>query len=106
VDQDVEGLVGGGPAVEDDLDLLIRLHVARFDEGRSDRLGKRADTPLDQAFDRGEADLRTLVMERPRNAPGDRMVVRNAKDQRVAAVEQAHPCPPASNARSIAAPHG
>ena len=35
-------------------------------------------------------DLGALVVERPRDAPGDRVVVRDPEDQRVLAVEQAH----------------
>ena len=106
VDQDVQTVVGCRPALEDLRDLLVGLDVTGLDERRADRLGQRTDPPLDQALDRREADLGTLVVEGSRDPPGDRMVVGDAEDQRVAAVEQAHPCPPASNPRSIPAASG
>ncbi len=55
-------------------------------------LGERPDAPLDQALDRAEADRRARVVERLGDAPGDRMVVGHAEDQRPPAVEQSHGC--------------
>ena len=53
-------------------------------------VGERPDAPLEQALDRREAERRALVVERLGDAPGDRVVVRDAEDQRLLAVEQAH----------------
>ena len=53
-------------------------------------VGQRPDPPLDQALDRREAERRALVVQRLGDAPGDRVVVRDAEDQRLLAVEQAH----------------
>ena len=61
---------------------LVGLDVARLDERRPDRLGKRPDALLDQALDGREADLGALRVERPGDAPGDRVIVRDAEDQR------------------------
>ncbi len=90
VDEDVEVAMGIAPAVEDPLDLLVRLDVARLDEGRPETLGERADPSVDEALDRREADRRALGVERLGDAPGDRVVVRHAEDEGLPAVEHAH----------------
>ena len=60
---------------------LVLLDVARLDERRADRLRQRPDPLLDQALDGREADRRALLVERPGDAPGDRVVVRDAEDR-------------------------
>src|SRR5206468_4069681 len=74
------------------------LDVAGLDECRSDRGGQRPDAPFDQALDRREPEGRTLVVEGLRDAPRDRVVVRDAEDQRLLAVEQPHRLPPCASA--------
>ena len=91
MDEDVELAVGRTPLVHDRPDLLVRLDIARLDERRSDRLRQRPDALLDQALDRREADERALVVERPGDAPGDRVVVGDPEDQGLLPVEQSHP---------------
>ena len=54
-------------------------------------VGQRPDALLDQALDRREADLGALGVERLGDAPGDRVVVGDAEDERRLAVEQSHP---------------
>ena len=90
VDEDVERVVARAPALEDARDVLVARDVARFHERRADRRGQRPDPLLDEALDRREADLRALVVQRLRDAPGDRMVVRDAEDERRLAVQQSH----------------
>ena len=92
--QDVEAVGRLTPAREDAVDVGVRLDVGGLDEGRADRLGERPDALVDEAFDRREADGRTLLVERLRDAPGDRVVVGHAEHQRVLALEQTHPAPP------------
>ena len=82
---------GRVPLVHDGLDLLVGLDVARLDERGADRFRERADAPLDEALDRREADGRPGLVEGLGDAPGDRVVVRDAEDERLAPVEQTHP---------------
>ena len=91
VDEDVEPAVGGLPTLEDPADLLVRLDVARLDEGSADAVGERPDPSLDEALHRGETDGRTRVVERLGDAPGDRVVVGHPEDEGVPTVEHAHP---------------
>ena len=93
MDEDVEPGIGAvrlAPAREHPLDLGVVLDVARLHEGRPDRVRQRPHPAFDQALDGAEAERRALGMERARDAPRDRMVVGDAEDQRVAAVEQSH----------------
>ena len=50
--------------------------------------GQRPDAALDQRSHRAEADVGALVVERLGDAPGDRMVVGDAEDERLLALEQ------------------
>src|SRR5439155_642034 len=97
MDQDVEGGVGAmgrSPLLEDRVELLVGLDVARLDEARADRIGQRSHALLDETLDRREADLRAFGMQSLRDAPRDRVVVRHSEDQRSTTLEQAHRHPP------------
>ena len=90
VDEDVERIVRLAPAREHPGDVVVGLDVAWLHEGAAERFGQRADALVDEALDRGEADLGAFSVQRPGDPPGDRMVVRDPEDQRRLAVEQAH----------------
>ena len=64
------------------------LHVGRQHDRRADALGER-DHPAAEALALvGEGELGALRGEGPGDAPGDRMVVGDAEDQRALACEQ------------------
>jgi hypothetical protein len=90
VDEDVELALLLAPAVEDAGDVLVLLDVARLDEGRPDGLRQRPDASLDQCLDRREPDRCALGVEGLGDAPRDRVVVGDAEDQRLLAVESSH----------------
>src|ERR1019366_827606 len=95
MDEDVQHLirpVGSPPLGEYSPDLLVRLNIARFDEGRPDRLSQWPDAPFEEALDRAEANARARLMERLGDAPGDRMVIGDPEDECPPAIEHAHGC--------------
>src|SRR4029079_10517029 len=105
VDEDVEPVVTVAPAGEDPLDVLVALDVAGLHEGRAERLRQRPDALLDERLDGREPDLGALGVERPGDPPGDRVVVRDAEDQGVPALEKSHARPPkAAVPRPVTAP--
>ena len=53
-------------------------------------VGQRPHALLQQLLDRAEAERGAFGVERLRDAPRDRVVVRDAEDQRLAPVEQPH----------------
>ena len=54
-------------------------------------VGQRLDALGDEALDGAEPDLGALVVEGPRDAPGDRVVVGDPEDEGRLPVEQSHP---------------
>ncbi len=90
VDEDVDLAVRLLPAVHHALDVGVGLGVGGLDEGAADRLGEGPDAALDEALDGREPDDRALLVEGLRDAPGDRVVVRDPEDQRLAALQQSH----------------
>ncbi len=72
------------------IDLGVVLYVARLHEVDAELRRQRLHAFLDQALDGAEAERRPFAMERLRDAPGDRMVVRDSEDQPLASVKQTH----------------
>ena len=97
VDEDVELAVRLAPAVEDALDVVVRLDVARLDEGRADRRRPAAGRACSMRLSTEEKPtVAPSRVEGLGDAPGDRVVVGDPEDQRLLAVEQSHRDPPSS----------
>ncbi len=78
----------GVPVLEDLADLVVVADVGAFDEGRADGGGQRPNAALDQRRHRAEPDVGALVVERLGDAPGDRVVVGDAEDEGLLALQQ------------------
>ena len=90
MDQDVEAVFLGMPTGENALDLVVVPDIATFHESGADRVGERSNAPLDQRRHRTEANPGALIVQPLRYPPGDRMVVGDAENQGLLAVEQTH----------------
>ena len=93
VDEDVEAADLRAPAIEDGPDRRVVADVAGLHERAADRLVASGRTRFSiRLSTRAEADGRAVLVERPRDAPGDRVVVGDPEDR-------ARSCRPAGPSR-------
>ena len=88
VDEEVEPAPVGGDAVEDRFELAVRHHVHRQEDRRLDLARERLDVRLGLVVEVGDRELGAEGAEGAGAAPGDRLVVGDADDQALLAVEQ------------------
>ncbi len=92
--QYVEGVPAFAEVAKGGIDLLIELDVAGERDVGVELRGQLLDAGLEALVLVRESQLRSLAVQRLRNAPGDRTVACDANDQSPFAFEKTHRASP------------
>ncbi len=90
VHEDVETIPVLAEIGEQRFDLRVARDVAGQHDIRAESLGGFVDARLELVVDVGERELRAFAMHRVGDAPGDRAVADDARDQCALAVQKSH----------------